>query len=282
LAGGTKDGDADWWASVMAKKSALAAGAGKKDFSGDWGKIKKPTVALEKKGVATKGDKQGVEVPTQATTVVPIDTLHDHLGRPVKDTFDSEGFVVIPGFFSPAQVAEAIAHVTATVNVPGPQKNMQDRDPWFGEQMERGRPRSTVEALVGGPVQSASAGYFDKPLTEHALAAIAPHVDGLGKNDGATVWIALDRVTKDNGALWYVKGSHLVDHTPESIAAITEDSEGATCAEVNPGDAIVHTARTIHFSRKAQSPDPRRAINFFYWSSQNPERRALPYESSSL
>merc|ERR1711998_11144 len=160
---------------------------------------------------------------------------------------------------------------------PGPKKDLQKEDAWFDEAMERGRPRALVEAMAGGPVRSASAGYFDKPLEEHKFAEIAPHVDGLGKMDGATVWIALDRVTRENGALFYVNGSHRMNLTPEFIAATNVDSEGAFCAEVNPGDAIVHTSRTIHFSRQAQTADPRRAMNFFYWTGVSKSDVALPY-----
>jgi len=212
----------------------------------------------------------------QANSCDPIGVLEADLAS-YKHDFDRDGFVVVRNYLSPDEIAEAFAHLAEIVSEPGPKKDLQKEDQWFDDLMERGRPRALVEAMVGGPVQSASAGYFDKPLEEHRFAEVAPHVDGLGKRDGATVWIALDRVTKENGALFYVNGSHLMNLTPESLASTSESSEGAFCAEVNPGDAIVHTARTIHFSRKAQTADPRRAMNFFYWTGLSNSAIALPY-----
>lgn len=94
------------------------------------------------------------------------------------------------------------------------------------------------------------------------------HVDGMGKQDGATMWIALDPSDLANGCLCYVKGSHRDVHSATALASFSEDSEGATCIPAQPGDAIIHSSRTVHWSRKSCSSDRRRrAVSYFYWAT---------------
>merc|ERR1712137_802008 len=94
---------------------------------------------------------------------------------------------------------------------------------------------------------------------------VAAHVDGMGQFDGATIWIALEPSNRDNGCLCYIKGSHRKLYTSSDLKACNEETEGATCVEAQPGDAVIHSARTVHWSRKSQSSDrERRAVSFFY------------------
>ena len=97
------------------------------------------------------------------------------------------------------------------------------------------------------------------------------------------VWIALDPVTYENGAMEYVRGSHkwgkkyapnlLVSQSvfPDSPYEKTPDIEA--CPEeydiisfdVQPGDVIIHHVLTLHGSRGNQSTDKmRRAVSFRY------------------
>ena len=73
-----------------------------------------------------------------------------------------------------------------------------------------------------------------------------------------TVWVALDDATIDNGAMWYVPGSHLEDELrPHRTASegshilmtdAASEAEG-TCAEIRAGDAVLWHGRTLHYSR---------------------------------
>merc|ERR1712217_324923 len=73
------------------------------------------------------------------------------------------------------------------------------------------------------------------------------------------------------------------------ISGFNESSEGAVCIEVEAGDAIIHSARTIHWSRASATDRKRRAVSFFYWATSTlgdkwpgkPEMSALPSDFDS-
>lgn len=82
---------------------------------------------------------------------------------------------------------------------------------------------------------------------------------GMTDKRALTVWTALDRATIDNGAMWYVSGSHrakLHPHAPASegshvlhTSAFSESTPGAVCIELEAGDAVAWHGRTAHYSR---------------------------------
>ena len=97
------------------------------------------------------------------------------------------------------------------------------------------------------------------------------------------VWIALDDVDAENGAMQYVKGSHhweeiyapnvFISQSPHPYSPYDRmpDIEGnldkydIISFDVKPGDIIVHNVMTIHGSGGNASPDRmRRAISFRY------------------
>jgi ectoine hydroxylase-related dioxygenase (phytanoyl-CoA dioxygenase family) len=103
------------------------------------------------------------------------------------------------------------------------------------------------------------------------------HVDG---DQVCTVWIPLDPVDADNGAVRYVRGSHH-DRTAfrPNLFVTTESLPGTEGIDVPdhtddpavvhfetvPGDVVVHHARTIHGAFANITPDrPRRALSIRY------------------
>jgi hypothetical protein len=102
----------------------------------------------------------------------------------------------------------------------------------------------------------------------------------------AIVWIPLDPVTKANGAMEYVRGSHLwgqifapnvfFAQTPFATSPFPRlpDIEGQRDAfdivsfEVEPGDVIVHHVRTVHGAGGNLSDQMRRAISLRYCGDQ--------------
>ncbi len=99
-------------------------------------------------------------------------------------------------------------------------------------------------------------------------------------NNQLAVWIPFDVVTKDNGALNYVVGSHKgelrgsVDlhsgkkFTNEEREPIPDDPTQhgyeVQCCEVEPGDMIIHDGRTWHMSGPNTMGAPRRAVSLRY------------------
>ncbi|MGD1956879.1 MAG: phytanoyl-CoA dioxygenase family protein [Sphingomonadales bacterium] len=96
------------------------------------------------------------------------------------------------------------------------------------------------------------------------------------------VWIPLDVVSRKNGAMEYVRGSHLWDDIyapnvlvsqttlPESPHPRCPDIEGERCRydivsfDVEPGDVIIHHVKTVHGSGGNMSSRPRRAMSLRY------------------
>lgn len=102
----------------------------------------------------------------------------------------------------------------------------------------------------------------------------------------AIVWIPLDKVTRENGAMEYVRGSHKWGQTyaPNVFFAQTPfatspyprcpDIEGnreqfdIVSFDVEPGDVLVHHVRTLHGAGGNQSQSMRRAISLRYCGDQ--------------
>tara|TARA_B100000767_G_C19677591_1_gene498066 strand:+ start:29 stop:748 length:720 start_codon:yes stop_codon:yes gene_type:complete len=93
------------------------------------------------------------------------------------------------------------------------------------------------------------------------------------KNDkAANVWIALNKVDKNNGGLIYYKGSHklgLKTHSASNIPGSSQEIKAETLKKINlelaqpklnPGDCIIHHCNVIHGSKANKSNRARLAI----------------------
>jgi len=109
---------------------------------------------------------------------------------------------------------------------------------------------------------------------------------GMSDKRAITVWCALDEATVDNGAMWYIKGSHqgrLREHQTASAGShilmtedASEDEDGATCVPLPAGSAVLWHGRTCHYSRGNVTAQVRRTFicNFrpeamVQWERQN-------------
>ena len=214
-----------------------------------------------------------------------------------KRRFDSDGFLILRGHLNDEELAnlreraEAAAHAifarmaslkaeqaekvkdkksAAPGKFSNVLKNLQQEHPWFDEQLNHGKHVPLMKALIGDELVPATAAWFDKPSgTEET---VQPHIDGGGRGRGpgvgATLWIALDAATPENGCLHYGRGSHLVEHSKGVFNDFDTQSPSAIAAVVEPGDAVVHNSLTVHWSGPNLSGRPRRAVSFFYWGAQ--------------
>ena len=128
-----------------------------------------------------------------------------------------------------------------------------------------------------------TAAYFDKPRGK--AVDVGPHADSGGKRNGATLWVALDRADLRNGCLCYLKGSHVADRGAQTNDAmcrdtfkhIDEKAPNAMHFIAEPGDAIIHSSLTVHWSRKPEgASSPRRALSFFYWAADAADLVSAP------
>jgi ectoine hydroxylase-related dioxygenase (phytanoyl-CoA dioxygenase family) len=150
-------------------------------------------------------------------------------------------------------------------------------DATYGLVARSARLVDTVETLMGEPVY-----HFQSKLTAKdplVGGAWEWHQDygywyynGCIRPDMLSVMIALDRADADNGCLQLVRGSHRlgrIDHVPVSdkqnaadparVAAVLERSDIVHC-ELEPGDAVVFHANTLH--RSDQNRSDRRRWTF--------------------
>ncbi|MET0464384.1 MAG: phytanoyl-CoA dioxygenase family protein [Chitinophagaceae bacterium] len=87
----------------------------------------------------------------------------------------------------------------------------------------------------------------------------------------ASCWVALDDAVKDNGCMWYVPGSHLLEVRPHrpagkgggALECDARESEGVA-VEIKAGSCVWHHGGTLHYSRGNSTDLRRRAfINNF-------------------
>lgn len=200
----------------------------------------------------------------------------------IKRCYERDGFVILRGYASPAEVQELGCHAEATVRrlaqaseragePPSDiRKNLQAASPWLATQLTSGAHVPLMKKLIGDELEPATAAWFDRPPGSEA--GVDPHIDGGGRGSGdvgATIWIALDAADQGNGCLHYGRGSHRMQH-PNGIFLDGFNTEtNAVAVEVEPGDAAIHSALTVHWSGTNPSHRPRRAVSFFYWGARS-------------
>ena len=212
-----------------------------------------------------------------ATADSPVDRQVEQTKR----DFDRDGFVILRGYASPAEVAQLRAHAEPLAerllaplrgtdqHFKDTLKNLNHECSWFAEQLAAGRHVPLMRTLIGDELEPATAAWFDRPAGSGQV--VAPHIDGGGRGRGpsvgATIWIALDAAGLDNGCLHYGRGSHLTEFSKGVFVGDFDKCKNAVATEVSPGDAVVHNALTVHWSGPNLSNRPRRAVSFFYWGA---------------
>ena len=198
--------------------------------------------------------------------------------RVLKAEYDRDGFVVVRGFLSDAEVSELrgralplAERMTSQDHGAGKYKNviksLHHYDSYLDAQLKSGKHVQFLEQLLGGEVEGLSVAWFGRP--EGDPQGIDPHVDVLGvdgdSKSGVTIWFALDPVNTKNGCLRYLPGSHREEYANVMpIPNIDRESADVIAAELEPGDAVVHSAHTVHWSGGNHSDEPRHAVSFFY------------------
>lgn len=96
--------------------------------------------------------------------------------------------------------------------------------------------------------------------------------------DMLTFWVAIDPVTVENGAVYFIKGSHKLDLLPTKPSGVTGNSIGLAeppaaprseqfCAPLDPGDATIHHCEIIHHSDPNHTDQSRLGLLFVFRGS---------------
>ena len=99
------------------------------------------------------------------------------------------------------------------------------------------------------------------------------------REDLVSVWLALGPETVDNGALWFVPGSHNIDFAPERFDAdkffradLAENAElirTAVSPELQAGDVVFFHCRTLHSAGKNLSDQVKFSLVYTYHGVSN-------------
>lgn len=99
------------------------------------------------------------------------------------------------------------------------------------------------------------------------------------REDLVSVWLALGTETVENGALWFVPGSHAVDFAPERFdeakffrADVPENAaliSTAVSPVLNPGDVVFFHCNTLHSAGKNLTDDVKFSLVFTYHGVSN-------------
>lgn len=222
-----------------------------------------------------------------------------------KQQFDTAGFFRAPGLLSAAEALELEENLNRFIRdvVPGMDRKdaMHDdysnpatlkqvagmeRDPWFDAFSKRPKFVQLAEHLLSGPVTSHGVQLFRKP--PRTGKPTPPHQDGyyfcIEPNEALTIWITLDDVSAESGAVHYQSGSHrkgLREHGgtgvlgfSQGLSADDPEAGEAVCCPVHRGDALIHHSLTIHWAGANTSERDRRAIGLVYWSASAVENMA--------
>ena len=207
-----------------------------------------------------------------------LGSIHDRFNVPeLINEFRRSGVVTLREWLSTEQLLDLRCHAaphfdrtSSKGRFPGILKNLQNNDAWFHTSISEGAQVDLIEMLLGIQVVPASAAVFIK-RPEEGTNRIHPHRDSLGLNSGvhgATIWIAIDRVDESNGSVQFLKGSHLktMEITPENREHIYQ-------AELEPGDATVHSSNILHWSDGNSSSSFRRGVSYFYWTKESASKK---------
>lgn len=205
----------------------------------------------------------------------------------IKRDFDRDGFVVVRSFLVGPPFAELKAQLDRYVREvvptlppedafyhdrrrPETLKQLQNmgQDPFFDHYRMHAAWRDLAASLIGEPVESQGAEWFNKPPgTDHPTP---PHQDNyyfcLTPPNSITLWLALDCVDAENGCLRYVPGSYregVRPHNPTRVLGFSQgisdfgaaDRDREREVHLQPGDLVAHHGETIHRA------DPNRSAN---------------------
>ncbi len=168
------------------------------------------------------------------------------------------------------------------------QWRMERYDAFFKTLSERKDILDLIEPLVNGRPACKGVETFNKPAKTGS--GVPPHQDNAyfcaAPPDVLTLWIAIDPVTKANGPVCYLKGSHVNGTRPHKKSGVAGNSMGLSDplpkdeyeefrGTLNPGDALLHHCETIHWSAANKTDQSRCGLLMVYRGEHTKEDQSL-------
>jgi phytanoyl-CoA hydroxylase len=197
----------------------------------------------------------------------------------LKQKYDRDGFVVLRNHLALDELSQMQAQLRYFHNevtqgqyrASGVKKSMDKEHAWFRHYLVEGPHIKLMKFILQDSLSPDNVSWIGKP---EGVARTLPHFDALGSYrvspSGISLWIAMDRIDRSNGCLHYEKGSHKREY--ESVYPLPDYDENNAYVfpvEVNPGDAIMHSTRTVHWSIEPLTDRERNAMVFAYWGGSS-------------
>lgn len=209
--------------------------------------------------------------------------------------YERDGVVRIAGFLGADEVAEIRTELDRYVreDLPGLPLDARTLEPdgetvrnlwrlekhnsFFGQMGQRDHVLALISQLVHGEPLLTGVETFNKPA--RVGSGVPPHQDNAyfcqRPPDMLTVWIAIDPVTRENGAVRYLPGTHRSGLRPSKPSGVTGNSVGLAdsssiadetqlIATLEPGDATIHHCEVVHYSDPNRTEYPRLGLLFVY------------------
>ncbi len=219
--------------------------------------------------------------------------MKDH--NQIVSTYKQDGVVCIQNFFTDAIVTEIRNELARYIRDDLPSKPKDARtmeadgttirnlwrlnlhNKYFEELGQRDEIKMLIAKLVNGEPKLCGVETFSKPA--RIGSGVPYHQDNAyfcqTPPDMLTLWVAIDPVTVENGAVYFIKRSHKQGMLPTKPSGVTGNSIGLAespvvplsdqfCATLAPGDATIHHCETIHHSAPNQTDQARLGLLFVY------------------
>ncbi len=266
-------------------------------------KLTDPT-AHEKMRLVKAGDSRMLLVSYASSWRLSMEVLVTLVTHEQLEQFERDGFVKFPAFLSATAVAKVNEEVDAFVRTIEPGvtpdvffdgecsierllqiRKLETRSPYFQSMYDKDPFRTVAEQLIGRTVLPFNMHFFTKPPA--SSSGTPPHQDGYyfmlaEPMDTVTMWVALEAVDDENGCLHYIPGSHrgpLRGHGTTGVVGFSQGlSEPVTEAQLSlgismpaqPGDMLVHKAKTIHWTPANRSAGrTRRAFGAVFYAADS-------------
>jgi hypothetical protein len=203
-----------------------------------------------------------------------------------KRALDENGFLILPGFLTTAQVARFVDRVEKLFVEEGEQAgsefkqepgtrrlaNCVDKGEEFEKAIENPVVLECMEAVLGPDFKLSSLNV--RSANPHSNCGQPLHADSGAIADERGYWVCnsvwmLDDFTQDNGALRVVPGSHKWRKLPEPGARV----EGEKLVTGKAGTVVIMNAHMWHGGTDNRTDKPRRAMHVYYTRGDKPQQQ---------
>ncbi len=220
--------------------------------------------------------------------------------------YQCDGVVRIRNLFSKKNIAEIRAEIERYISMDLPSKPRDARtmemdgktirnlwrlnryNEYFKALGESVEIKELVAKLVDGDPILVGVETFNKPA--RIGSGVPFHQDNAyfcqAPPDMLTLWVAIDEVTVENGAVYFIKGSQKLGMLATKLSGVAGNSIGLAkspdvssienfCGTLNPGDATIHHCEIIHYSNPNQTDNSRLGLLFVYRGSHTQTDKQL-------